>query len=175
MSDLSTHLALAELKRLWRPLVLVCAGLAWLATRHSPSTLAALIHYVSLATIGCVLVFWLAGRSLRRTVVLSAGLAGLALVILAYAWGDTYTRRWQDRGSTKYMDRQRRLGGAIEYRRVQRVSDEGLAWSEGPMLEGQPHGRWERHETRPPKTEFIWYWMNKQVSEAEWKRNNAEQ
>ncbi|MCE9556147.1 MAG: hypothetical protein K8T91_22590 [Planctomycetes bacterium] len=174
MSELSAHPAVAELKTLWRPLLLACAALAWLATRHSPSTLAALVHYLALATIGCLLVFWVASLSQRRAMVLSVGLGSLALVILAYAWGDTYVRRWEDRGSTIYLDRQRRLGGAIVYRKVQRVADEGLGWSEGPMRDGQPHGRWERHETRPPKTEFMWYWMGQQVSEEKWKLRSAE-
>lgn len=170
----TSHPAVAELKKLWRPLLLACAALAWLATRHSPSSFAALLHYLALGTIGCLLIFWVANLSPRRGMVLRVGLGGLALAILAYVWGDTYIRRWEDRGSTKYVDRQRRLGGTIEYRRVQRVADEGLGWSEGPMQEGQPHGRWERHETRPPKTESIWYWMGKQVSEEEWQRRSAE-
>lgn len=173
MPDLSSHPAIAELKKLWRPLILACAALAWLATWHSPSSLAALIHYLALLTIGSVLVFWLARLSPRRSLLLGVGLSGVALAIFTYAWGDTYTRRWEDRASTKYVDRHSRLGGAIEYRRVQRVSDEGLGWNEGPMVDGQPHGRWERHETRPPKTDAIWYWKGKQVSEAEWKQHNS--
>ena len=79
MSAVTSNPAVAELKKLWRPLLLACAALAWLATRHSPSNIAALLHYLALATVGCVLVFWVARLCPRRAVVLSVGLGGLGL------------------------------------------------------------------------------------------------
>jgi len=168
-----SHPAVTELRRLWRPLVLAVALAAWFSTRHAPSALAAVAHYGAILVLGAVLIFWLASLSHRRNLVLGVGLAALAAVLLVYLWRDTCVVRWEDRNGNRYVDTQRRLGGTVQYRRVERVADEGLAWSEGPMQDGEPHGRWLRHETRPPKIVPLWYWQGNPVSEAEWEERGG--
>jgi len=167
-----SHPAVAELRRLWRPAAIAVAIIAWFSTWQAPSVLAAVIHYGALLALGSVLIFWLAGAHPRRKLVLAVGVAGLGAVLITYLWRDTYIVRWEDRNGDKNVDTQRRLGGAVEFRRVERLADEGLAWSEGPMRNGQPHGRWLRHETRPPRIVNIWYWEGKPVSESEWKERS---
>jgi hypothetical protein len=170
MPFLDSHPAVAELRRLWRPLAMLIAIAAWFSTWQASSALAAVIHYGALLALGAIFIFWLAGTSPRRNLVLAVGVAGCAMVLMTYLWRDTYIVRWEDRDGSKYVDTRRRLGGAVEYRRAVRRADEGLAWSEGPMQQGEPHGHWLRHETRPPRTVSLWFWQGKPVSEAEWQK-----
>ena len=175
MTNSALESLLAELKPYLRPTMLAVAAIVWLATLNSPWGFLAALHYVALAMFLGVLVFWFSGLSHRPEIVRAAGMAGVALALLVYSLNETYTVSWEDRDQTQYVDRRRRWGGAVEYRTFRRAVVDELGWTEGPMVQGLRHGRWERHEERPPKTDYHWYWEGKAVSQQDWQRLNESQ